>query len=110
MLTFDDNDRKLIEKIIQIILIVIVTVISIFCLVKWGEQLKIFIVNFTVAILGGLFAIELMIYGYKRLDKLTTYDTSKELQRGNQAVGLVIGGLFTGIGIVIGLIVSLGVN
>ena len=94
----------------QIFLIVITTAVVIFSMVKWGEQFKIILVNFTVALLGGFLAIELMIWGYKRVDRLTKYDTSVQLEKGNQAVGLVVGGLFAGIGIVIGLVIALGVN
>ena len=51
-----------------------------------------------------------MIYAYRRLDKLTAFDTSEQLKADNRAVGNVVGGLFIGIGIVIGLIVALGVS
>ena len=66
--------------------------------------------NFTYAILGALLTILLMVLGYKILDWITPFDTSKQLGEGNVAIGVVIGSMFVGLGIAVGLVVGLGLN
>ncbi len=66
--------------------------------------------NFTYAILGALLTILFMVLGYKILDWITPFDTSKQLGEGNIAVGVVIGSMFVGLGIAVGLVVGLGLN
>ena len=51
-----------------------------------------------------------MMVGYKLFDRMTPFETSKELGSGNIAVGIVIGSIFVGLGIAIGLVVGLGLN
>ena len=51
-----------------------------------------------------------MYFGYKWLDLLTSFDTGEELSKGNTAVGQVVGNLFIGIGVAIGLVIGLGLN
>ncbi len=66
--------------------------------------------NFTYAILGAVFTILFMVLGYKVLDWITPFDTSKQLGEGNVAVGIVVGSMFVGLGIAVGLVVGLGLN
>lgn len=73
-------------------------------------ELIIVISNFTYAILGALLTILFMVLGYKILDWITPFDTSKQLGEGNVAVGLVVGAMFVGLGIAVGLVVGLGLN
>jgi uncharacterized membrane protein YjfL (UPF0719 family) len=73
-------------------------------------ELVIVISNFTYAILGALLTILFMVLGYKILDWITPFDTSKQLGEGNVAVGLVVGAMFVGLGIAVGLVVGLGLN
>jgi uncharacterized membrane protein YjfL (UPF0719 family) len=73
-------------------------------------ELVIIISNFTYAILGALLTILFMVLGYKILDWITPFDTSKQLGEGNVAVGLVVGAMFVGLGIAVGLVVGLGLN
>ena len=73
-------------------------------------ELEIIVANFTYAILGALATIGLMMLGYKVLDWLTPFDTSKQLGENNVAVGLVVGSMFVGLGIAVGLVVGLGLN
>ncbi len=73
-------------------------------------ELIIVISNFTYAILGALLTILFMVLGYKVLDWITPFDTSKQLGEGNVAVGLVVGAMFVGLGIAVGLVVGLGLN
>ncbi|MCK4502025.1 MAG: DUF350 domain-containing protein [Desulfuromonadales bacterium] len=73
-------------------------------------ELVIVAANFTYAILGALLTILFMLLGYKILDWITPFDTSKQLGEGNVAVGLVVGAMFVGLGIAVGLVVGLGLN
>jgi len=73
-------------------------------------EIAILVSNFTYAILGALLTISLMVLGYKILDWITPFDTSKQLGEGNVAVGVVVGSMFLGLGIAVGLVVGLGLN
>ena len=73
-------------------------------------ELMIVVSNFSYAILGALFTIALMVLGYKVLDWITPFNTSKQLGEGNIAVGIVVGSMFIGLGISVGLVVGLGLN
>lgn len=73
-------------------------------------ELAIVVSNFTYAILGALLTILFMVLGYKILDWITPFDTSKQLGEGNVAIGIVIGSMFVGLGIAVGLVVGLGLN
>jgi len=68
------------------------------------------LLNFAYAIIGGFVTLFFMWFGYKLFDKLTNFDTSKELANGNRAVGLVVLGIFIGVGVAIGLVIGLGLN
>ena len=68
------------------------------------------IINFGYAIGGGLITLIFMYFGYKWLDLLTSFDTGEELSKGNTAVVQVVGNLFIGIGVAIGLVIGLGLN
>ena len=73
-------------------------------------EIAIIAANFMYAIVGALATIALMMVGYKTLDWLTPFDTSKELSESNVAVGIVVGSMFVGLGIAVGLVVGLGLN
>jgi uncharacterized membrane protein YjfL (UPF0719 family) len=73
-------------------------------------ELVIVVANFTYAILGALLTILFMVLGYKILDWITPFDTSRQLGEGNVAVGIVVGSMFVGLGIAVGLVVGLGLN
>jgi uncharacterized membrane protein YjfL (UPF0719 family) len=73
-------------------------------------EIEIIFANFVYAVLGALVTIALMLVGYKVLDWLTPFDTSKQLGEGNVAVGIVVGSMFVGLGIAVGLVVGLGLN
>ena len=66
--------------------------------------------NIAYSVIGGIITLLFMYAGYKLFDKLTRFDTSKELEKGNLAVGVVVLGIFVGVGIAIGLVVGLGLN
>ena len=73
-------------------------------------EIAIVVSNFTYAILGALLTILFMVLGYKILDWITPFDTSKQLGEGNVAVGIVVGSMFVGLGIAVGLVIGLGLN
>lgn len=73
-------------------------------------EIAIVVSNFTYAISGALITILLMVLGYKILDWITPFDTSKQLGEGNVAIGIVVGSMFVGLGISVGLVVGLGLN
>ncbi len=73
-------------------------------------EIAIVVSNFIYAILGALLTILLMVLGYKILDWITPFDTSKQLGEGNVAIGMVVGSMFVGLGIAVGLVVGLGLN
>jgi uncharacterized membrane protein YjfL (UPF0719 family) len=73
-------------------------------------ELIIVVSNFIYASLGALLTILFMVLGYKVLDWMTPFDTSKQLGEGNVAVGLVVGSMFVGLGVAVGLVVGLGLN
>ena len=68
------------------------------------------LLNFIYAIIGGFVTIFFMWFGYKLFDKLTHFDTSEEIAKDNRAVGLVVMGIFIGVGVAIGLVVGMGLN
>jgi uncharacterized membrane protein YjfL (UPF0719 family) len=51
-----------------------------------------------------------MVIGFKIFDKITPFDTSKQLAEKNIAVGIVVGAVFIGLGIAVGLVIGMGLN
>ena len=72
-------------------------------------ELSITLLNFGYAIFGAFLSIAFMAIGYRLFDKMTPFDTSRELAEKNVAVGLV-GAIFVGLGIAVGLVVGMGLN
>ena len=73
-------------------------------------EFSITILNFCYAIFGALLTLVFMVMGYKIFDKLTPFNTSKQLEEKNVAVGIVVGSIFIGLGIAIGLVIGMGLN
>lgn len=48
--------------------------------------------------------------GYRIFDRMTPFDTSRQLQEKNVAVGIVVGSIFVGLGVSVGLVIGLGLN
>jgi uncharacterized membrane protein YjfL (UPF0719 family) len=71
--------------------------------------IEIVLLNFVYAFVGIMFGIGTMFAGYKILDKLTHFATAKELEKGNVAVGLMVLGIFLGVGLC-ALTVGLALN
>ena len=73
-------------------------------------EFSIIILNSCYAIFGALMTLAFMVMGYKMFDKLTPFNTSKQLEEKNVAVGIVVGSIFIGLGIAIGLVIGMGLN
>jgi uncharacterized membrane protein YjfL (UPF0719 family) len=73
-------------------------------------QLTAMIVNLIYSVVGGVLTLIFMYFGYKWFDTFTHFDTSQELAKDNKAVGLVVMGIFIGVGVAVGLVIGLGLN
>ncbi|BBO76341.1 hypothetical protein DSCW_37580 [Desulfosarcina widdelii] len=73
-------------------------------------ELSIALLNLSYAIIGALLTLAFMAAGYKLFDRLTPFDTSRELASKNVAVGIVVGAIFIGLGIAVGLVIGMGLN
>ncbi|MCP4673029.1 MAG: DUF350 domain-containing protein [Desulfobacula sp.] len=70
----------------------------------------IIVANFLYAIFGVILTLVFMLLGFKLFDKLTPFDTSQQLSDNNIAVGIVVGSIFIGLGIAVGLVIGMGLN
>ena len=68
------------------------------------------ILNFIYAIFGGFLTIFFMWFGCKLFSHIVNFSIPEELKRGNMAVGVMIMGIFIGIGTALGLVIGLGLN
>jgi uncharacterized membrane protein YjfL (UPF0719 family) len=73
-------------------------------------EFSITLLNFGYAIVGAILTLLFMVLGYKIFDKMTPFDTSKQLAANNVAVGIVVGSIFVGLGIAVGLVIGMGLN
>ncbi|MBW1724013.1 MAG: DUF350 domain-containing protein [Deltaproteobacteria bacterium] len=73
-------------------------------------EFSITLLNFGYAIVGAILTLLFMVLGYKIFDKMTPFDTSKQLAENNIAVGIVVGSIFVGLGIAVGLVIGMGLN
>ncbi len=73
-------------------------------------NLGITLLNLGYATIGAIVTLAFMIVGYKLFDRITPFDTHDQLEKGNVAVGIVIGCIFMSLGIAVGLVVGLGLN
>lgn len=74
------------------------------------ENLDPIVLNFLYVILGGFLTLLFMKLGCSMFNKIVTFNISDELGKGNIAVGLMVMGLFIGIGIALGLVIGLGLS
>ncbi len=68
------------------------------------------ILNLIYAIAGILLGVISAIVTYNLFSKITHFNIHKELEKGNLAVGMVVGGLFIMIGLIVGLITGMSLN
>ncbi|GAB4169909.1 MAG: hypothetical protein Kow00108_03780 [Calditrichia bacterium] len=61
--------------------------------------------------MGGIFlGVLSAIFTYQLFSKITHFNIQEELEKGNLAVGMVVGGLFIMIGLIVGLIIGMSLN
>jgi uncharacterized membrane protein YjfL (UPF0719 family) len=70
----------------------------------------IIVANFLYAIFGVILTLVFMLLGFKLFDKATPFDTAKQLSNNNIAIGIVVGSIFIGLGIAVGLVIGMGLN
>ena len=73
-------------------------------------DISIMALNMGYAIFGAILTVVCMLIGYKIFDRITPFDTSLELAEKNIAVGIVVGSVFIGLGIAVGLVIGMGLN
>lgn len=73
-------------------------------------EMFITLLNLGYAVIGGVITLICMVLGYKIFDRMTPFDTSRQLAEQNIAVGIVVGSIFIGLGIAIGLVIGMGLN
>jgi len=78
-------------------------------------EFSVVFLNMLYAGTGAVITLIAMALGYMLFDKMTPFNTAKELSgqeedggKGNIAVGIVIGSIFIGLGIAVGLVVGMG--
>ena len=69
-----------------------------------------FILNFVYVTFGGVLTLLFMKLGCSMFNRIVTFNISDELGKGNIAVGLMVMGLFIGIGVALGLVIGLGLS
>ena len=75
-----------------------------------SSQLDPVVLNFLYVILGGILTLLFMKLGCSMFNKIVSFNISDELGKGNIAVGLMVMGLFIGVGIALGLVIGLGLS
>ena len=68
------------------------------------------VLNFLYATMGGVMTLFFMWLGCKIFNHMLCFNISEELHSGNVAVGLMIMGIFIGIGVALGLVIGMGLN
>ena len=66
--------------------------------------------NFLYAIVGVVVGVISSVLTYKLINRTTVFDIPRELEKGNLAVGVVVGGIFIMIGLIVGLIIGMSLN
>lgn len=75
-----------------------------------SQNLDPIILNFLYASMGGFLTLFFMWIGCKTFNHIFCFNISEELGKGNIAVGLMIMGVFIGIGTALGMVIGLGLN
>jgi len=68
------------------------------------------LINVLYAMMGGFLTLFFMWLGCKIFNHMVCFNISEELSKGNIAVGLMMMGIFIGIGVANGLVIGLGLN
>ena len=73
-------------------------------------EVSITLLNLAYAAVGAILTLIFMVLGYRIFDRMTPFDTSGQLADKNVAVGIVVGSVFVGLGIAVGLVIGMGLN
>ena len=68
------------------------------------------ILNFVYVMFGGFLTLAFMKLSCTMFNKMVNFNISDELGKGNIAVGLMVMGIFIGLGISLGLVIGLGLS
>lgn len=68
------------------------------------------ILNFVYVMLGGIMTLIFMKISCTMFNRMVNFNISDELGKGNVAVGLMVMGIFIGLGISLGLVIGLGLS
>ena len=68
------------------------------------------ILNFIYVMLGGILTLLFMKFSCIMFNRMVDFNISDELAKGNIAVGLMVMGLFIGIGVALGMVIGLGLS
>lgn len=68
------------------------------------------ILNFVYVVFGGILTLLFMKFSCTMFNRMVNFNISDELGKGNIAVGLMVMGIFIGVGISLGLVIGLGLS
>ena len=68
------------------------------------------ILNFVYVVFGGVLTLVFMKFSCTMFNRMVNFNISDELGKGNIAVGLMVMGIFIGVGISLGLVIGLGLS
>ncbi len=68
------------------------------------------VLNVLYACMGGALTLFFMWFGCKLFSHIVNFSIPEQLASGNIAVGLMLMGMFIGIGTALGLVIGLGLN
>ena len=74
------------------------------------DSLDPIVINLLYTCLGGSLTLLFMWLGCKIFSHIVSFSIPEQLKEGNQAVGLMIMGMFIGIGVAMGLVIGMGLN
>jgi uncharacterized membrane protein YjfL (UPF0719 family) len=75
-----------------------------------SDMLDPIVLNFIYAFIGGVMTIFFMWMGCRVFGHIVSFSIQEKLAEGNVAVGLMMMGIFIGIGTALGLVIGLGLN
>jgi uncharacterized membrane protein YjfL (UPF0719 family) len=75
-----------------------------------SDSLDPVVLNFLYAVMGGALTLGFMWAGCKLFSHVVSFQIGDQLAKGNVAVGLMVMGIFIGIGTALGLVIGLGLN
>ena len=74
------------------------------------DMLDPILLNFFYAFVGGVMTLFFMWMGCRVFGHIVNFSIADKLAEGNVAVGLMMMGMFIGIGTALGLVIGLGLN